>query len=179
MAPALDGGWPVAVKVVRSDRRRRTISARADGDNVIISVPASLSPADERRWTEKLVGRLQAQRLKRELNRETPLQERAQALNRRYFGGRLQWNSIAYVTDQQQRLGSCTSSSGTIRISHRLAAVPQWVSDYVLVHELAHLEHPNHSKAFQAVVGRYRLAERARGYLMALDLRGDADDGEL
>lgn len=179
MAATLDGDWPSAIEVVRSDRRRRTISARAVGDTVIVSVPAAMSDAEERRWTERLVARLRAQRLKQELNRATPLQERAQALNERYFGGRLAWSSIEYVTDQQRRLGSCTPSTGAIRISHRLADVPEWVRDYVLVHELAHLEHPNHSRAFHAAVGRYKLAERARGYLLALDLRGDGDDGEL
>jgi len=83
------------------------------------------------------------------------------------------------VTDRERRLVSCTPKPGAIRISHRLATVPQWVCDYVIVHELAHLEHPNHSKAFWTAVNRYRLAERARGYLMALNLRGDEADSEL
>jgi predicted metal-dependent hydrolase len=178
VAPALDG-WPAAVEVVRSARRKRTIAARVVGDTVVVSVPAAMSVAEERRWTEKMVERLRRQRLKRELNRDRSLQQRAEELNRRYFGGRLRWSSIEYVADQQRRLGSCTASTGAIRISHRLAGVPEWVRDYVIVHELAHLEYPNHSKTFHAAVGRYRLAERARGYLMALDLRGDADDEEL
>ncbi len=52
-------------------------------------------------------------------------------------------------------------------MSNRLAAMPGWVLDWVLVHELAHLEVANHGPRFQVLVGRYELAERAKGYLMA------------
>lgn len=171
--------WPAAVRVVRSARRRRTVSARVEGDTVVLMLPAAMSGADEQRWTAALVERLRKTRLRRELNEGAVLQTRAEALNDRYFGGRLHWRSIAYVTDQERRLGSCTPATGAIRISHRLAAVPEWVRDYVIVHELAHLEHPNHARAFWSAVNRYRLAERARGYLLALDLRGDEPDAEL
>ena len=60
--------------------------------------------------------------------------------------------------------------TGDIRISRRLAAMPEWVLDYVLVHELSHLVHPNHSKEFWGLVNRYRYAERARGFLIARDM---------
>jgi predicted metal-dependent hydrolase len=56
-----------------------------------------------------------------------------------------------------------------IRISRRAAGLPEWVRDYLLVHELAHLEHADHGPAFWELVERYPLTERARGYLMAID----------
>ncbi|MHB8575759.1 MAG: M48 metallopeptidase family protein [Dehalococcoidia bacterium] len=179
MATEVTPDWPAAVRIVRSDRRRRTVSARIEGDTILVQMPAGLPPAEERRLADKLVERLRAQRLRRQLNSETDLQARAGELNRRHFAGRLRWNSIEYVTDQERRLGSCTPATGKIRISHRLADVPEWVRDYVIVHELAHLEHTNHGQRFWAAVNRYHLAERARGYLLALDLRGDEDDGDL
>jgi hypothetical protein len=43
--------------------------------------------------------------------------------------------------------------------------MPGWVLDYVLVHELVHLEVPGHGPDFWELVGRYPRAERARGYL--------------
>jgi len=101
------------------------------------------------------------------------LERRARELNRLYFNNRLRWAEIRYVTNQQHRYGSCTPSTATIRISHRMATVPAWVRDYVIVHELAHLLEANHGARFWKLVNRYPKTERARGYLMALGLEGD------
>jgi predicted metal-dependent hydrolase len=98
------------------------------------------------------------------------LDARARLLNERYFDGRLSWKSIKYSSRQEKRRGSCTVSDKTIRISTRLAGMPQWVEDYVIVHELAHLIQPNHGRQFKALVGRYPLAERAIGFLMATEI---------
>ncbi len=85
---------------------------------------------------------------------------------------------IKWVTNQEKRYGSCTPSTATIRISDRVASLPLWVLDYVLVHELAHLVEANHSARFWKLVAKYPLAERARGYLMAIGLEGDAGPGD-
>jgi hypothetical protein len=98
------------------------------------------------------------------------LERRARELNCQYFGGELRWQSIRWVTNQNGRWGSCTPAEGTIRISHRLASVPAFVRDYVIVHELAHLIEANHSPRFWNLVNRFGRTERARGYLMALGL---------
>lgn len=107
------------------------------------------------------------------------LTERAKELNNRYFNGRLKINSIKYVTNQNSIFGSCSTKKGTIRISHRVAKMPQWVKDYLIIHEMAHLLHPNHSKAFWGVVTQYNYAERARGYLIAKGMEEDVSRGEL
>jgi predicted metal-dependent hydrolase len=83
------------------------------------------------------------------LNGNQNLKDIAEKLNKEYFGGRLNIGSIEYTTNQNSRFGCCNIKTGRILISHRLAALPEWVRDYGMVHELAHLIVPNHSKAFQ------------------------------
>jgi predicted metal-dependent hydrolase len=51
------------------------------------------------------------------------------------------------ITTASRRWGSCSTSNG-LNFSWRLIMAPLSVVDYVVVHELAHLEHKNHSKAF-------------------------------
>jgi len=166
-----------AVRISRSERRRKTVSARlVDGGTVLeVQAPESMSEAELAPVIEKLKGRLLRSRTRAATADDGALARRAAELNREHFQGKLRWREIRYVTNQQQRFGSCTPGTGTIRITHRLAALPSWVRDYVIVHELAHLLEANHGPRFWKLVNRYPRAERARGYLMALGLDSDED----
>ncbi len=57
------------------------------------------------------------------------------------------------ISRAKKRFGSC-SSSGNINLSWRIILAPPEISDYVIVHELAHLVEQNHSKSFWRVVGK-------------------------
>lgn len=155
------------IKIVRSQRRKKTVSARVVEGQFVVQAPADMSDAELQPIIENLRQRWQKKQAKSTLD-DKALHRRAQELNRQYFKGKLKWKSIKWVTNQNSRFGSCTPANGTIRLSHRLAAMPTFVRDYVIVHELAHLVEANHGAKFWKLVYRYPKTERARGYLMAV-----------
>jgi predicted metal-dependent hydrolase len=157
---------PRAVQVRRSARRRRTVAAYRDGDTVVVLIPARFSAVEEREWVHKMLARLDAREQRSRRPRgNTELEARARRLSRVYLDGAVDPSSVRWVTNQRGRWGSCTPADGTIRLSSRLCGMPDWVVDYVLVHELVHLRIPGHGPDFWALVERYPRAERARGYL--------------
>jgi hypothetical protein len=155
------------VEVRRSQRRRRTVSAYRDGERVVVLIPDRFSRAEETEWVERMLARLAA-REERIQRTDDELLSRAHRLTSRYLADhahRVVPASVRWVTNQNGRWGSCTPDDGTIRISHRIQEMPDWVIDYVLLHELAHLVVPSHGTDFWHLVSRYPKAERARGYL--------------
>jgi predicted metal-dependent hydrolase len=158
---------PFTVELVRSRRRKRTVGAQLVGSVLRVSVPSWMSAAEADRWVSVMSTRF-ARQADASL---VDLDRRARMLAHRY--GLPEPASIRWVESMRTRWGSCTPSTRSIRISNRLAGYPEWVRDYVIVHELAHLRHPGHGPAFWRLVARYPKAERARGYLIAKS--GDAE----
>jgi predicted metal-dependent hydrolase len=163
------------IEIIRSQKRKKTVSARVVDGKFVVRAPAAMSEAQLKPLIENLQARW-LRRQKKKILDDKVLHQRAQELNRAYFDGKLGWKSIVWVTNQNKsRFASCTPSEGTIRISHRIADMPTFVRDYVIIHELAHLVEANHGPKFWQLVNRYPKAERARGYLMAVGL--EAIDG--
>jgi predicted metal-dependent hydrolase len=152
------------IVVRRSKRRKRTVSAYRDGDQIVVLMPASLTKAQEREWIEDMVKRLEAAESRKRPSDEELL-ARARRLSDEYLGGLAEPASVRWVTNQRARWGSCTPGERSIRLSQRLQEMPSWVVDYVLVHELAHLLERGHNADFWAWVDRYPRAERAKGFL--------------
>jgi predicted metal-dependent hydrolase len=140
------------------------VSAYRQDGRTIVLLPGRMSKADEDRWVTEMLGRLDRQDARRRPG-TAELEERAATLSERYLEGRAVPKSVTWSTRQNGRWGSCTPADGTIRLSSRLQGMPDWVVDYVLLHELAHLLQPGHDPAFWALVGRYPRTERARGFL--------------
>jgi len=155
------------VFVRRSARRRRTVSiSRREGD-LVIAIPATFSARQERQWVTRMIDQMVAreQRSAPARRSDAELARLAAQLGERYLGGRTHPTSVTWSTRQNTRWGSCTSSEGTIRLSHRLQGMPQWVIESVLMHELCHLLVPDHGPAFQELMNRYPRATEAKGFL--------------
>lgn len=155
------------VEVRRSQRRRRTVSAYRDGERVVVLIPDQFSRAEENEWVDRMLARLAA-REQRVHRTDAALLSRARRLINRYlpdYGTSAAPASVRWVDNQNGRWGSCTPADRAIRISDRIQDLPDWVIDYVLLHELAHLVVPSHNARFWELVGRYPKSERARGYL--------------
>ena len=60
--------------------------------------------------------------------------------------------SVIRVRDTSSRWGSC-AADGALMFSWRLIMAPEFVQDYVVAHEVAHLRHMNHGQQFWALVG--------------------------
>jgi predicted metal-dependent hydrolase len=140
------------VEIRVSARRKKTSEANWVGERIVVSVPAHLDAESRQKTVDWLVDRLLRRR--RLSLAENELMARAVALSDRYLVG-ARPASVRWVTNQSARWGSCSYFTRHIRLSQRLRAVPGWVLDSVLVHEVAHLTHPDHSPAFHRLANAY------------------------
>src|SRR5205085_11639352 len=108
------------IEIIRSPNRTRTASARMVDGKLVVRVPEGLPASEERRLVDSLAQRVMHKVQKSE-GKLPDLARRAGELNRRYFGGKLKVREIKWATNQRHRYGSCTPSTGTIRISERVA----------------------------------------------------------
>lgn len=158
------------VEVRRSARRTRTVSAHREGGRIVVAMPQRIPRHEEERWLADMVARVQArERRTRAGARDALLMARAKMLHARYLVPQTPEAplpvSVAWADNQRRRWGSCTIATGTIRLSSRLKPMPDWVVDYVLMHELTHLVEPDHTDRFWRLVGVLPRAEEAKGYL--------------
>ena len=175
------------MEVRRSARRRRTVAAFWENGTAVVAIPASFSKAQEHEWVHRMLEklRLQGTRGSRGAGRRPPrtdaaLARHAAELSAKYLGGRAVPSSVRWVSNQNSRWGSATPSEGTIRLSEKLQPMPQWVIDYVLLHELAHLLVAGHNAAFWRLLQAYPETERAKAFLEGVSFatsRGMPPDG--
>lgn len=174
-APTSPPAPPIEVRT--SSRRRKTSAAYWDQGKIVVLLPAHLQEPRRSETIEWLVARVLAKRPGASSS-DHLLAERAAALADRYVDG-VRPRTIRWVGNQARRWGSCTSSTGDIRISNRLRTIPDWVLDATIVHELAHLVHPDHSPAFHRVADRYPRQQDAaiflEGYALGLSRDGNAN----
>lgn len=157
------------VEVRRSARRKRTVSADIRDGVIRVSLPGHFSAAQERHWVDRMVERMSAKYLVHSGDdgddAANALLQRAQRLARQYLGGGGMPSTISWVTNQNSRWASATPAHRSIRLSHKLQGMPDWVVDYVILHEMAHLIEPSHNARFWALLTSYPHTETAKAFL--------------
>ena len=161
-------GLHIPVQITVSKRRKKTVAGKIVDGVLEVRVPEGLPRPVRDAHIRDIAKRLH----RKNASAQFDLESRAATLAKKYDLPTP--TSIVWSSRQNTRWGSCTPSTGSVRLSDRLAQMPQWVVDYVIVHELAHLVHLRHNKEFHALVARFPRAERAEGFLEAVSL-GFAD----
>lgn len=160
-----------------SRRRTRSMSAFREEGRLVVVVPAHLSARQRSELVPPLVERFLAREERRRPPRgDAQLTRRAEDLYDAWVAPRVPGPrpafGVRWVPNLRRRWGSCTPATGEIRISDRLRSVPDWVVDHLLIHELTHLHEGGHGTAFRAIAHAHPLAERAEGFLAALEHLG-------
>jgi hypothetical protein len=136
-------GLPHDVRLARAKPARVEIT---DPRHIIVSTPSSGVDSARRvlaRWLQQQAERAFAERT------------RAISEMMGLVPGRI------YVRRLRRRWGSCWPG-GNLSFNTYLVMAPPEILDYVVVHELAHLRHPNHSDRFWALVAMHHPAYLAR-----------------
>ena len=160
--------------------RRRTMSLRLDREgNAIVRAPSGVKQDVIDRFVaaheDWILRAREKQALHRAAHPEPAEEERAALLARakEYLPARVAyWSDVmgltpagVKITSARTRFGSC-SGKNSLCFSWRPMQYPPSAIDYVVVHELAHIRHHDHSAAFYALVERYLPDWRARMKLL-------------
>ena len=152
------------IRVVRSSRRKRSISAYREQGAIVIQVPARLPQSKVSEAIPEMVEKILSREAREKIS-DVELFERSLELLAQY----LPEFPVAPVSvtwrPMNERWGSCTTVDRTIRISDRLNGAPEYVVDYLLVHELIHLQVADHGPQFELLLARFEESDKASAYL--------------
>jgi len=163
-------GKRISVFLRREKRLKKSSRWQWEADGtILLRVPYRTPKRAIGNLLDQIASQLEKQDKMAARRTDAELQQRAKYLNKKYFGGKIEWRAIRWVGNMNTVLGSCTNggtTDGHIRISDKIKKWPQWVLDYIIAHEMVHRLHSDHSKEFWATLeGHYPLTERARGFI--------------
>lgn len=126
---------------------KNTISIRIEKEKkeFAIILPKQIQKEEEEYWIKKAVRKFFKQ------STEDVLQERLAYWSKMT---NITYNSVK-VRDAKTKYGSCVPKEKALHFSSRLVMLPKDAIDAVIVHELCHIVHPNHSKEFYKLVEKY------------------------
>ena len=156
---------------VYPDRRLKKSArwVRKDEKTIVVRIPYRMARQNMDTLLDDVRRQLGKMRKPARRRTDDDLQHRADTVNQKYFNGTITWNSIRWVSNMRNRLGSCTNggvTDGNIRISDRIHDWPQWVVDYVIAHELAHRVHSDHGGEFWGYLrSAYPFVDKAIGFI--------------
>ncbi len=153
-------------ELIRSARRTVALEVTPDC-RVLVRAPLRLSKKQIDGFVEKhtqwLEKHLERQQVRQARYPEPSEQEREEYIRRarEELPGKISHYSAVMglyptgvtITGARKRFGSC-SGKNRICFSWRLMQYPEAAVDYVVVHELAHIRHKDHSKAFYDCVAQ-------------------------
>ena len=154
------------VRLVKSTRTRRISLRVHPRRGIVVSMPYLVPYAvaldffrSKRAWVARVLQRQAAVVEAMAGERETFDAEALRKAAKAYLPGRLQYWAERYgftfakvfIKHNVSNWGSC-SAKGNINLNLNLMRLPEELSDYVLLHELSHLRHPNHGPQFHALL---------------------------
>ena len=151
-------------RVIRSSRRKRSISAYRQNGIIEIHIPDRMSRKDELAVIPDMITKVLL-REARSRSSDEVLEGLAELLLHDFLPDFHERPTAISWRTMRERWGSCTTTDGTIRISHRLNGAPEYVIACVVFHELIHLRIPGHGADFHAFLDRYPEKDRAESFL--------------
>ena len=151
-------------RVIRSSRRKRSVSAYRQNGIIEIHIPDRLSRRDEYALIPEMIANVLNREAKSRSSDEELWQMARELLGTLLPDFHERPTSITWRA-MRERWGSCTTSDGTIRISLRLNGAPEYVTRYVLFHELIHLRILGHGADFEEYLARCADKDRAEAFL--------------
>lgn len=129
---------------VKENIERKTATGRRRGYVIYLELPANITVEQRQKMCSSLISNIMSKTY------IEGLRNRVHELNKQFFNKEI--NQIR-LRNNHSNWGSC-STNKNISISSRLLLAPNVVLDYIIIHELAHLVHHNHSAKFWAEVER-------------------------
>lgn len=134
-------------KILKIYHEKDTINIKIDKESKIFKIflPKQIQKEEESYWIKTVVKKLFKE------NTEAILQEKLPYWSKKT---NITYNSVK-VRDAKTKYGSCTPKTKALHFSSRLVMLKEEAIDAIIVHELCHIVHPNHSKDFYSLVETY------------------------